>query len=132
MAFTQTFTTPAGLSGLTDLSTAFGQKAQQIGAEVANLQVRNLEVATRAGRACMEARDIGAVARVQADYMQDMMAAYADHAGKIAQILWAAGEEAATEVKEAAKGAAEPFRETMSDLRASTALSMPAAKGVGV
>ena len=132
MAFKQTFSTPGpDLSGLFDLCASFGQKAQAVGGEVASLQTRNFENAARAGRALIEARDIAALARVQADYLQNSMSAYAEHVGKIAEIVMSAGREAANETKEAAQAATEQFRDRTSDLRASVA-TLPAAKGIGV
>ena len=132
MAFKQSFTTPGpDMSGLLDLCASIGQKAQAVGGEFASLQTRNFENAARAGRALVEARDIGALARVQADFLQNSMSAYADHIGKIAEIVMTAGREAATETKDAAQAATEQFRDRTADLRASVA-TLPAAKGIGV
>lgn len=132
MAFTHSFNTASpDLSGLLDLCASFGQKAQAVGSEVAGFQTRNFANAAKAGRATVEARDLGSLARVQADFLQDSMAAYTEHAGKIAEILWAAGRDAAAETKDAAQAATEQFRDRTADLRSSVA-TLPAAKGIGI
>lgn len=103
MSFQQTFDSSAfNLSGLLERSGDLAAKGREIGAEMVNLSVRNLESGARAGRAMTDVRDFGDAARVQMDYLKDLMSAFSDHSARIAEIVTSGAKEAGEQARDMA------------------------------
>ncbi|MFT4097410.1 MAG: phasin family protein [Rhodoblastus sp.] len=105
MAYTQTFDTSKFGTGLFDRCADMARVAREVGEEMFNLSVRNFESTAKAGRELASVRDFGQAARIQADYLSSVMATFADHSGKIAEIVMEAGREAGAEAAQAAEKA---------------------------
>ncbi len=88
--------------GMTERCADMTRVAREVGTEMFNLSVRNFESGAKAVREIMASRDFGQAARIQADYLSGVMAAFADHSGKIAEIVMEAGREAGAEAAEMA------------------------------
>lgn len=100
MSFQQTFDSSRfNLSGIMEQTGDLAAKGREIGAEMLNLSVRNLESAARAGRALTDARDVGDAARVQMDYLKDVMSAFSDHSARIAEIVTSGAKEAGEQAR---------------------------------
>ncbi len=102
MALSQTFDTSKFGMGMTERCADMTRVAREVGTEMFNLSVRNFESGAKAAREIMASRDFGQAARIQADYLSSVMAAFADHSGKIAEIVMEAGREAGAEAAEMA------------------------------
>ncbi|HMN71496.1 MAG TPA: phasin family protein [Rhodoblastus sp.] len=133
MTYVQTFDTSAfNLSGLMDRTSEMASKAQEVGAEMVSLSVKNFESATKAGRDLAGARDFGEAARIQADYMKNVIAAFADHSGKIAEIVMAACNQAGADARKAAEKAVDTTQSVAQNAVSETARGFEAARKVGV
>lgn len=101
MSFQHTFdSSKFNLSGLMEQSGDLAAKGREIGAEMLNLSVRNLESGARAGRALTDARDLGDAARVQMDYLKDLMSAFSDHSARIAEIVTSGAKAAGAQARD--------------------------------
>lgn len=106
MAFQQTFdSSKLNISGLMDVSTEMASKAREVGAEMMSLSVRNFESAAKAGRELTGVRDLSEAARIQSDYLKNVMTAFTEHSTKIAEIVMAGAKQAGAEAKAATENA---------------------------
>lgn len=129
MSFNHTIdTSTMNLSSLMDRSAHIGEKARQIGAEMINLSVRNFESAARAGRELSGARSFGDAARIQMDYVRDLMSAFTDHSEKIADIAMAGVREAGADAKAAGESVVRAAQEATQKTTDETAKGLNAVR----
>jgi hypothetical protein len=122
MSFNHTIdTSTMNLSSLMD-------RSAHIGAEMINLSVRNFESAARAGRELSGARSFGDAARIQMDYVRDLMSAFTDHSEKIAEIAMAGVREAGADAKAAGESVVRAAQEATQKTTDETAKGLNAVR----